>query len=214
MKENIIDENGPGALAEGIPTAQQIQAPCKPAEPAARSVIKLGVDIHSRLYVVVAQHGHGTSKPARRFLPGEFAPWVESLLRAGHAVHVVYEAGGFGFWLCRRLKAAGAHCVVIAPRKLDEARTGVKTDPRDALTLCQRLWRYLDGNTDELAVIRVPSEAEESARHFARQRQQLVAHRKRLEAQGAPQSPQPRSPFGRDSGGTNPATCPANGSNS
>jgi hypothetical protein len=34
---------------------------------------------------------------------------------------------------------------VIAPRKLDEQRTGVKTDPRDASTLCQRLSRYVDG---------------------------------------------------------------------
>ena len=184
MKHCIIHQKGPGALADGIHTAQQIQAPCKPEEPAARCVVKLGVDIHSRLCVVVAQHGHGTPKPARRFLPGEFAPWVESLLAAGHGVHVVYEARGFGYGLCRRLEAAGAQCVVIAPRKLDEARTGVKTDSRDALTLCQRLSRWLDGNTHELAVIRVPSEEEERARHFARQRQQLLAARKRLEAQG------------------------------
>src|SRR4029453_19306435 len=101
------------------------------------------------------------------------SPWVEALLRAGPRVHVVYEACGFGFGLYRRLVAAGAHCHVIAPRKLDEQRTGVKTDPRDATTLCQRLSRYLDGNTSELAVIRVPTEAEEKARHVSRQREQL-----------------------------------------
>jgi len=148
------------------------------------SVIKLGLDIHSRLYVVVAQYDHGLPKAARRFAPQEFVPWVESLLRAGHTVHVVYEACGFGFGLYRQLLAAGAHCSVIAPRKLDEQRTGVKTDPRDAATLCQRLSRYVDGNTRELAVIRVPSEAEERARHTSRQREQLVHHRQRLEAQG------------------------------
>jgi transposase len=109
---------------------------------------------------------------------------VESLLRAGHIVHVVYEACGFGFGLYRQLLAIGAHCYVIAPRKLDEQCTGVKTDPRDAATLCQRLSRYLDGNTRELAVIRVPSEAEERARHTSRQREQLVHHRQKLEAQG------------------------------
>ena len=180
-------------------TAQQIHPVRKPGEGAAhatgavpagsgggarRAVIKLGLDIHSRLYVVVAQHGHGTPKPARRFEPQEFAPWVGELLRAGHEVHVVYEACGFGFGLCRRLWAMGAHCSVIAPRKLDEARTGVKTDPRDALTLCQRLSRYLDGNQHELAVIRVPSEEEERARDLCRQRQQLVRARQKLEAQG------------------------------
>ncbi len=51
------------------------------------------------------------------------------------------EACGFG--LQRALAAAGATCVVIEPRKLDEARSGVKTDARDAATLCQRLGCYL-----------------------------------------------------------------------
>ena len=111
-------------------------------------------------------------------------PWVEELLRGGHTVHVVYEACGFGFSLYRQLMAAGAHCYVIAPRKLDEECSRVKTDPRDATTLCQRLSRYLEGNTRELAVIRVPSQEEEQARHVSRQRTQLVCHRQKLEAQG------------------------------
>jgi transposase len=99
-------------------------------------------------------------------------------------VHVVYEACGFGFSLYWQLIAAGAHCYVIAPRKLDEECSRVKTDPRDATTLCQRLSRYLEGNTRELAVIRVPSQEEEQARHVSRQRTQLVCHRQKLEAQG------------------------------
>ena len=97
---------------------------------------------------------------------------------------MVYEACGFGFTLYRQLIGAGAHCYVIAPRKLDEQCTRVKTDPRDATTLCQRLSRYLEGNTRELAVIRVPTEEEEQARHLSRQREQLVHHRQKLEAQG------------------------------
>jgi transposase len=147
-------------------------------------VIKIGLDVHALSYVAVAQYDHLLPKAARRFRPAEFVPWVESLLRQGHSVHVVYEACGFGFSLYRQLRAAGAHCSVIAPRKLDEACTRVKTDPRDATTLCQRLSRYLEGNTRELAVIRVPSEAEEQARHLTRQREQLVHHRQKLEAQG------------------------------
>src|SRR5881275_2594917 len=67
---------------------------------------------------------------------------------------------------------------------LDHQCTRVKTDPRDGLTLCQRLSRYVEGNTRELAVIRVPSEEEEQARHVSRQREQLVHHRQKLEAQG------------------------------
>jgi transposase len=148
------------------------------------SIIKIGLDVHARVYVAVAQFDHLLPKPARRLAPTQFVPWVEQLLGAGHTVHVVYEACGFGFNLYRELKALGAHCYVIAPRKLDEQCTGVKTDPRDATTLCQRLSRYLEGNTGELAIIRVPSEAEEQARHVSRQRQQLVQLRQKLEAQG------------------------------
>lgn len=146
--------------------------------------IKIGLDVHARLYVAVAQYDHLLPKAARRFAPSEFGPWVETLLGQGHTVHVVYEACGFGFSLYRQLIAAGARCYVIAPRKLDEQCTRVKTDPRDATTLCQRLSRYLEGNTRELAVIRVPTEEEEQARHVSRQREQLVHHRQKLEAQG------------------------------
>src|SRR4051794_19722714 len=148
------------------------------------AVIKIGLDVHASIYVAVAQYDQLLPKAARRFAPCEFVPWVEGLLRAGHEVQVVYEACGFGFTLYRQLVAAGAHCYVIAPRKLDEGCTRVKTDPRDATTLCQRLSRYLEGNTRELAVIRVPTEAEEQARHLSRQREQLVHHRQKLEAQG------------------------------
>jgi transposase len=146
--------------------------------------IKIGLDVHARLYVAVAQYDHLLPKAARRLRPEQFMPWVETLLRQGHTVHVVYEACGFGFSLYRQLIAAGAHCYVIAPRKLDEECSRVKTDLRDATTLCQRLSRYLEGNTRELAVIRVPSQEEEQARHVSRQRTQLVCHRQKLEAQG------------------------------
>ena len=173
MIQTIVHHEGAAALTVAIDKVKL-----------SSSVIKLGLDIHSKVYVVVAQYDHALPKAPRRFAPPQFVPWVELLLRAGHTVHVVYEACGFGFELYRQLLAAGAHCYVIAPRKLDEQCTGVKTDPRDAATLCQRLSRYVDGNTRELAVIRVPSEAEERARHTPRQREQLVHHRQKMEAQG------------------------------
>src|SRR5438552_7726090 len=173
MKNTIVHHEG----------AASLEAVAIKLEPRA-SVIKIGLDVHARQYVAVAQYDHLLPKAARRLSPNEFVPWVEALLGQGHSVHVVYEACGFGFTLYRELIAAGAHCYVIAPRKLDEERSRVKTDPRDATTLCQRLSRYLEGNTRELAVIRVPSESEERARHVTRQREQLVHHRQKLEAQG------------------------------
>ena len=90
------------------------------------SIIKIGLDVHARLYVAVAQYDQLLPKPARRLAPRSLCPGWKELLRAGHTVHVVYEACGFGFGLYRELKAAGAHCYVIAPRKLDEAMHGSK----------------------------------------------------------------------------------------
>jgi transposase len=165
---------------EGAASLEVVATRVKPGG----ALIKIGLDVHARQYVAVAQFDHLMPKAARRLKPNEFVPWVEVLLGQGHSVHVVYEACGFGFTLYRQLIAAGAYCHVIAPRKLDEECTRVKTDPRDATTLCQRLSRYLEGNTRELAVIRVPSEDEEQARHVSRQREQLVRHRQKLEAQG------------------------------
>src|SRR5215471_16204135 len=173
MQNTIVHHEGAASLEAARTKVKLSQA-----------IIKVGVDVHARQYVAVAQYDQLLPKAARRLSPGQFVPWVEVLLGQGHGVHVVYEACGFGFSLYRQLIAAGAHCYVIAPCKLDEGRTRVKTDPRDATTLCQRLSRYLEGNTRELALIRVPSEEEERARHVSRQRGQLVHHRQKLEAQG------------------------------
>ena len=173
MLKTIVHHEGVAAL-----TVTGTQSRTSPV------AIKLGVDVHQSSYVVAVQEGHSTPKPARRFAPAEFVPWVGALLARGHAVFIVYEACGFGFGLQRRLSALGATCYVIAPCKLDEQRTRVKTDGRDAATLCQRLSRYVEGNRKELAVIRVPTEGEEQIRDIHRQREALVRARTKLQAQG------------------------------
>ena len=65
----------------------------------------------------------------------------------------------------RQLSALGVTCYVVSPQKLDEREQRVKTDGRDARALCLKLGRYVEGNNEELAVIRVPSEAEEQRAH-------------------------------------------------
>lgn len=146
--------------------------------------IKLGIDIHAQWLVIVAQYENASPRPPQRFLREGLIAWVETLLRQGHRVHAVYEACGFGFGLCRKLTAMGAHCLVISPQKLDESNSRIKTDGRDARTLCLRLDRYLLGNPHALAVIRIPREEEEQLRHQSRQRDALVRHRSRMQAQG------------------------------
>jgi transposase len=145
---------------------------------------KLGIDVHQEFYVVVLQEGGQSPKPAQRFTKSSFLFWATKLSQAGRQVYAVYEACGFGFGLQRQLSALGITCYVVAPQKLDERRERVKTDGRDAKALCLKLSRYVEGNKAELAIVRVPSEAEEQRRSLHRQREQLVRTRKQLEAQG------------------------------
>jgi transposase len=146
--------------------------------------IKLGIDVHQDFYVVVMQEGGTNPKPPQRFKKEVFLYWAGKLVRCGAKVYAVYEACGFGFSLQRNLGALGINCYVVCPQKLDEQNRRVKTDGLDAKALCLKLDRFVEGNRDALALVRVPSEAEERSRAIHRQREQLVKARKQLEAHG------------------------------
>ena len=140
--------------------------------------------MHQDFYVVVEQVGGTNPKPPQRFHKQAFLEWAARLKQSGAEVHAVYEACGFGFMLQRQLSALGINCYVVCPQKLDEQNRRVKTDGLDAKALCLKLDRFVQGNRDALAIVRVPSEQEERSRAIHRQREQLVGARKRLEAQG------------------------------
>ena len=149
-----------------------------------RCTIKLGIDVHQDFYVVVMQEGGSNPKPPQRFGKRAFVHWAAKLKSRGAEVHAVYEACGFGFSLQRQLTALGIACHVVCPQKLDERNKRVKTDGLDAKALCLRLDRFVQGNSEALAIVRVPTEEEEQQRTLHRQREQLVKVRKQLEAQG------------------------------
>src|SRR6266571_9256375 len=147
--------------------------------------IKLGIDVHQEFYVVVMQEGGSNPKPPQRFAKGAFLYWAAKLKqKSGAEIYAVYEACGFGFSLQRQLSALAIQCYVVCPQKLDEQNRRVKTDGLDAKALCLKLDRFVQGNRDALALVRVPTEEEEQKRAIHRQREQLVGARKRLEAQG------------------------------
>src|SRR5437879_5556033 len=127
-------------------------------------VIKLGIDVHQQYHVVVKQEGGANPLPPQRFNKQAFMHWVAKLTNQGKEVHAVYEACGFGFGLQRALSALGIQCHVVCPQKLDEQNRRVKTDGLDAKALCLKLDRFVQGNRDALAIVRVPSEEEEQAR--------------------------------------------------
>src|SRR5437764_7202202 len=149
-----------------------------------KAVIKLGIDVHQDFYVVVEQMEGTNPKPAQRFQKQVFLHWAAKLSKSGSKVHAVYEACGFGFALQRQLSALSIVCHVVCPQKLDERNKRVKTDGLDAKALCLKLDRFIQGNRDAMALVRVPTDQEEQLRAVHRQREQLVGARKRLEAQG------------------------------
>ena len=156
----------------------------KSAEGRIRRYVGLGIDVHQDFYVVVTQEGGTNPKPPQRFQKQAFVHWAAKLKSRAAEVHAVYEACGFGFGLQRQLTALGIECHVVCPQKLDERNKRVKTDGLDAKALCLRLDRFVQGNKDALATVRVPTEEEERSRALHRQREQLVKARKQLEAQG------------------------------
>jgi transposase len=150
----------------------------------AHRLIKLGVDVHLREYVVARQIDGLAPQSAQKFSPEAFVAWAAKQAQQADVVHCCYEAGPFGFGLHRRLERLGIKSIVVRPRNWDEYGKKVKTDRRDALALVSCLDRYVAGNTEALISIRVPTEAEEQSRSISRQREQLLAHRKRFAAQG------------------------------
>jgi transposase len=113
-------------------TNQNIQT-----DPGARArVIKLGLDVHASLIVVVRQVDEQGSQPPQRFSQEGFIGFVQRQITQADAVHSCYEAGPFGYVLHRRLTALGVHNLVVRPRDWCAYGERVKTDGRDAGALC------------------------------------------------------------------------------
>jgi transposase len=146
--------------------------------------IKLGLDVHADMIVVVRILDHSAPQPAQRFTWDKFRLWVKAQLALAPAVHSCYEAGPFGYGLHRELIALGVCNVVVQPVCLDERHTGVNHDSSDARELALRLDRYVAGNTRQLATVGVPTPEQEQKRIESRQREQLRREVQRVAAQG------------------------------
>ena len=146
--------------------------------------VKLGLDVHADTLVLVRIIENSAPQPAQKFAPEKFLGWVKMQLAQAEAVHSCYEAGPFGFVLHRQLTELGVKNLVVQPVCLDERHQKVNNDKRDARELAQRLDRYVAGNTNALATVRVPTPEEEQRRIQSRQREQLRREVHRVAAQG------------------------------
>ena len=106
----------------------------------------------------------------RKFTRAQLVEQVRRWVTEGLQIFCVQESCGFGFVLHRELVAAGAQSFLITPIALNDKR---KTDKLDARQLCLRLSRWLEGNRDELAPIRIPSQEEQRKRDGTRRRKFL-----------------------------------------
>jgi len=94
----------------------------------------------------------------------------------GCSIHVVYEAGYFGFWLYDRLIGYGAECIVTPPSLVpQEYGNRVKTDRRDSRKLAYLLAKGM------LRRVWVPSQQERYHRQVVRRRRQLIGDRVRVQ---------------------------------
>lgn len=148
-----------------------------------RHTFKLGLDVDRRNIVTAIQCERGALALPQKFSRGQLLAWVRKQVSAGHTVHTVYEACGFGYTLHHALRAAGAHSLITTPLQLSPERRR-KNDRMDATQLCVRLSRHLDGHRHELRPIRIPTVEEEQRRELGRQRDFLVREVRRLENHG------------------------------
>ncbi len=150
---------------------------------AAGHVFKLGLDVDVHFVVTAIQCDHGAIKPAQKLTREKLLAWVRQQVGAGHQVHTVYEACGFGYTLHEELTATGAHSLVTTPLRLSPERRR-KNDRLDARELCVRLARHLHGHRHELRPIRIPTAAEQQRRELGRQREFWKRQVRRLENHG------------------------------
>jgi transposase len=93
-----------------------------------------------------------------------------------------YEAGRDGFWIHRALTQLGVRNRVVDSASIEVNRRArrAKTDRLDALKLVRMLVRVWAGEHGVWREVRVPTMAEEAARHVSRERSALTQERTRL----------------------------------
>ena len=166
------------AVVRKLPPRQPL--PTSVIDPA-KPMLKLGLDVHLEFIMAVAQKEHANPHAPRKFTREPLVAQVKKWVTEGFQVFCVQESCGFGFVLHRELVAAGAQSFLITPIALNGQR---KTDKLDARALCLRLSRWLAGNRDELAPIRIPSETEQRQREGTRRRKFLAGAIRRLANRG------------------------------
>jgi hypothetical protein len=84
--------------------------------------LRLGLDVDLNNIVTAIQCDRGGTALAQKFTRARLLDWIGKQVAAGHTVHTVYEACGFGYTLHQALTAAGAQSIVTTPMRLSPER--------------------------------------------------------------------------------------------
>ena len=148
------------------------------------TIIKVGLDVHAAQITVCRQIDGSLPQPAQKMSWEKCVGWIQQLAQSGAKIYSCYEAGPCGYGLHRTLTALGVTNYVVAPQRWDERGQRVKTDKRDAREMCDRLDRFVRGNTHAFATVRVPTPGQEQRRAVARQRGRVLKERQRCVVRG------------------------------
>ena len=105
ITEAIVPAPKPSqGLGVSLPPRQPLPKPLiDPHKP----LIKLGLDVHLNFIMVVAQKGHATPMPPRKFSSSELRQQIQRWSAEGFQAFCIQESCGFGFVLHRELVQAG-----------------------------------------------------------------------------------------------------------
>ncbi|MHC1767449.1 MAG: hypothetical protein AB9869_24745 [Verrucomicrobiia bacterium] len=170
---------GGAEVASDPNTTPRVEGPSPPYRQ-----IKLALDVHAADLMVVQMVDGAKPQPPQKMTTPRFLEWVVKQKSQAQEVISCYEGCPNGFWLHRQLTALGILNYVVCPTCLDERYGGVDNDRTDALELATRLDRFLARNDKALAIVRVPTEADEQKRAREHQRQQLGEQQLSLAAHG------------------------------
>jgi transposase len=136
-----------------------------------------GIDIHLNFWIICCYcDGEVVEKSRIDFGYSQLMKVLEPY-GCAREIKIVYEAGFSGFWLYRKLTAAGYDCLITPPALVPRTANKVKTDKRDAIKLAS----YLAAGI--LKGIYVPPVEVESDRGVVRRRSQLVKKQTRCKNQ-------------------------------
>lgn len=161
-----------------------------PESTVAPACLLLAFELSERTWKLGFTIGRGQRPRVRSIPAGALDRLADEMVRAtarfglpeDTPVVSCYEAGREGFWLHRALVARGLVNYVVDSSSIEVNRRArrAKTDGLDLAGLLCLLERYVQGERRVWHVVRVPTVAEEDARHLHRLRETLQQERTRL----------------------------------